>query len=55
LPSFPDRPPSSRRNPDAHHLDRLPASHHHLAICCRKPAPHEPGKHAAAEAVAVDE
>jgi hypothetical protein len=55
LHSFPDGPPSSRRNPDAHHLDRLPTRRHHLALCFCEPAPHEAGQHAAAEALDVDE
>jgi hypothetical protein len=37
LPSFPNRPPSRRRNPNAHKLDRLTASRRHLPLCCYKP------------------
>jgi hypothetical protein len=50
-----DRPSPRRCNPDGHHLDRLRARHHHLALCYCKPAPDEPGQHAAAEAVTEHE
>jgi hypothetical protein len=39
---------------DPYNLDRLAASHHHLALCCCKPAPDETGEHPAAEAMAAD-
>ena len=55
LPSFPDRPPSSRRNPGARHLDRHPARYRNLALRCRKFAPEEPGSHVAFKAMNVDE
>src|SRR2546422_4598799 len=42
LLSFLDRPPPRSRYPDPYNLHRLAASHHHLALCCCKPAPASP-------------
>src|SRR5215468_1882009 len=49
VPSFLDCPSPGDRNLDAHHLDSLTAGNHHLAVCRRKFAPDEAGKHSAAE------
>jgi hypothetical protein len=54
LPSLLDRPPPRSRYPDPYNLDRLAASHHHLALCSCKPAPDETGEHPAVEAMAAD-
>src|SRR5258707_1835198 len=55
FPSFPTRPPPARRDPNPDDLNRVAASHRHLALRCRKLAPDETGQHAAFEAMAVDE
>ena len=47
--------PPRTRDPDADDLNRSAASRHHLALCCRKLAPDEPGQHVAFEAMNVDE
>src|SRR5712671_1773253 len=49
-----------RSSPRLHHpspddLDRLAASFHHLALCCRKLAPDKARQHPTAEAMAEDE
>jgi len=48
-----------RSSPRLHHpspddLDRLAASFHHLALCCRKLAPDKARQHPTAEAMAED-
>src|SRR5262245_50569390 len=55
LPSFADRPPPRRRDPEPHHLDRLATSHHRLALCYREPAPDKAGEHPTADTMAADE
>src|SRR5260370_41993322 len=49
LLSFLDRPPPRSRYSDPYNLDRLPASHHHLALSCCKPAPAATGEYPAAQ------
>jgi hypothetical protein len=46
------RPASVHPNPGD--LDRLAASFHHLALCCRKLAPDKARQHPTAEAMAED-
>jgi hypothetical protein len=47
-------PPSRRRNPNSHNLDR-PIARHHVALCYCKPGAHQISQHPAAEDMAMNE
>jgi hypothetical protein len=48
------RPPSRRRNPNSHNLDR-PIARQHVALCYCKPGAHQISQHPAAEDMAMNE